>query len=296
MLILGGFTSVPGAIVGGLIIGVGEKLGEFYWGPLRRRRHRELARLCHRARPSCCSGRRACSAKRSSSGSRRMLYREAGQYKTSYAADMAMFPIRAGPHRPGAHPGRRLRRHPARRQRLPPRRRHDPVPGLLARRDRAQPAHRLCRPALARHRRRSWGSAPTPATSSRPLFPGVNILVWILASGSVLGGGRRAVRPAVAAHQGLLPRGRDARGAVLPAMVLHPRPLALQLQRLGRDRGADAHAVRRALTGPTAIAGGALLRGARHRRAADLARLESRARPHRPRPGWRCATWTSRPS
>jgi branched-chain amino acid transport system permease protein len=34
VLILGGFTSVPGAIIGGLIIGIGEKLGEFYWGPL----------------------------------------------------------------------------------------------------------------------------------------------------------------------------------------------------------------------------------------------------------------------
>jgi branched-chain amino acid transport system permease protein len=34
VLILGGFTSIPGAIVGGLIIGVGEKLTEFYWGPL----------------------------------------------------------------------------------------------------------------------------------------------------------------------------------------------------------------------------------------------------------------------
>jgi branched-chain amino acid transport system permease protein len=34
VLILGGFTSVPGAIVGGLIIGVGEKVGEVYWGPL----------------------------------------------------------------------------------------------------------------------------------------------------------------------------------------------------------------------------------------------------------------------
>jgi len=34
VLILGGFTSVPGAIVGGLIIGIGEKIGEFYWGPL----------------------------------------------------------------------------------------------------------------------------------------------------------------------------------------------------------------------------------------------------------------------
>tara|TARA_B100000809_G_scaffold182823_1_gene180575 strand:- start:283 stop:486 length:204 start_codon:yes stop_codon:yes gene_type:complete len=33
-LILGGFTSVRGAIVGGLIIGIGEKIGEFYWGDL----------------------------------------------------------------------------------------------------------------------------------------------------------------------------------------------------------------------------------------------------------------------
>jgi branched-chain amino acid transport system permease protein len=34
VLILGGFTSIPGAIIGGIIIGVGEKMGEFYWGPL----------------------------------------------------------------------------------------------------------------------------------------------------------------------------------------------------------------------------------------------------------------------
>jgi branched-chain amino acid transport system permease protein len=34
VLILGGLTSVAGAIVGGLIIGIGEKLGEIYWGPL----------------------------------------------------------------------------------------------------------------------------------------------------------------------------------------------------------------------------------------------------------------------
>ena len=34
VLVLGGFTSVPGAIVGGLIIGIGEKLFEIYWGPL----------------------------------------------------------------------------------------------------------------------------------------------------------------------------------------------------------------------------------------------------------------------
>ena len=34
VLILGGFTSGPGAIVGGLIIGVGEKIAEIYWGPM----------------------------------------------------------------------------------------------------------------------------------------------------------------------------------------------------------------------------------------------------------------------
>ena len=34
VLMLGGFTSIPGAIVGGLIIGVGEKVFEFYMGPL----------------------------------------------------------------------------------------------------------------------------------------------------------------------------------------------------------------------------------------------------------------------
>lgn len=34
VLILGGLTSIPGAIVGGLIIGIGEKVAEIYWGPL----------------------------------------------------------------------------------------------------------------------------------------------------------------------------------------------------------------------------------------------------------------------
>jgi branched-chain amino acid transport system permease protein len=34
VLILGGFTSIPGAIVGGLIIGVGEKWAEIYLGPI----------------------------------------------------------------------------------------------------------------------------------------------------------------------------------------------------------------------------------------------------------------------
>jgi branched-chain amino acid transport system permease protein len=34
VIILGGLTSVPGAIIGGLLIGVGEKLSEVYFGPM----------------------------------------------------------------------------------------------------------------------------------------------------------------------------------------------------------------------------------------------------------------------
>jgi len=34
VLILGGLTSVPGAIVGGLIVGAGEKVAEVYWGDI----------------------------------------------------------------------------------------------------------------------------------------------------------------------------------------------------------------------------------------------------------------------
>ena len=34
VLILGGFTSIPGAIVGGLLIGAGEKLAEVFIGPM----------------------------------------------------------------------------------------------------------------------------------------------------------------------------------------------------------------------------------------------------------------------
>ena len=34
VLMLGGFTSIPGAIVGGLIIGAGEQVAEVFFGPL----------------------------------------------------------------------------------------------------------------------------------------------------------------------------------------------------------------------------------------------------------------------
>ena len=100
VLILGGFTSIPGAIVGGLIIGVGEKLGEFYWGPLLGggieswlayvialvfllfRPQGLFGERHHRA------GLRGCDA-----------LSRGGQFKTSYCRRQAMFPILPGPHR-----------------------------------------------------------------------------------------------------------------------------------------------------------------------------------------------------
>ena len=94
VLILGGFTSVPGAIVGGLIIGVGEKVAEVYWGPALGGRHRELVRL--HAGAGVPAGAAAGPVRREDHRAgvgRRMFYREAGQFKTSYAADQAIFPI-----------------------------------------------------------------------------------------------------------------------------------------------------------------------------------------------------------
>ena len=111
-----------------------------------------------------------------------------------------------------------------------------------------------------------------PATSSRPAFPDANIIVLILCSGLLLGGGRRAVRTAVAAHQGLLSRGRDARRAVLPVVVLRARAVARQLQRLQRDRGADPHDVRHPGHRPERDADRALSRRALDRGLHDLDR------------------------
>ena len=81
-----------------------------------------------------------------------------------------------------------------------------------------------------------------------------------------LGGDRRDVRLAVAAHQGLLSRGRDAGRAVLPVVVLRAAALARQLQRLQRDRSADPQGVRHRGHRPERDADGALSRRALDRR------------------------------
>ena len=95
VVILGGFTSIPGAIIGGLIIGLGEKLSEVYLGPAASAAaSRTGSPTCWRS-CSCCSVPRDCSASGTSTGSRdaRMIYRETGQFKTTYASDQQLFPI-----------------------------------------------------------------------------------------------------------------------------------------------------------------------------------------------------------
>ena len=86
-----------------------------------------------------------------------MIYREAGQFKTSYAADQALFPIRLDRIGMAAILVTAVALIPLARQRLLPHHGDDPVPGVRAGGDRAQPAHRLCRPDLARHRRLHGG-------------------------------------------------------------------------------------------------------------------------------------------
>ena len=114
VLILGGLTSIPGAIVGGSDYRHRREAGRILLGPADRRRHRCLVRLCDRAGvpavpPQGLFGEqiieRVCDET--------MFYREAGQFKTNYASDQAVFPIlqdRIGIWR---HSGHRIRGHSA---------------------------------------------------------------------------------------------------------------------------------------------------------------------------------------
>jgi branched-chain amino acid transport system permease protein len=96
VVILGGLTSVPGAIIGGLIIGVGEKLSEVFIGPMWAAASRSGSPMCWRCfllvRPQGLFGEKIIDP-RLRQGGEHMLYRENGQFKTSYRADQQIFPI-----------------------------------------------------------------------------------------------------------------------------------------------------------------------------------------------------------
>ena len=155
VLILGGFESIPGAIVGGLIIGATEKLAEVYigssiglnigtgienWFPYM------LALAFLLVRPEGLFGEKRIERIYA------MFYRLAGQFKSSYAADQQIFPIRQDRYFHRWLADRRVRRHSAGGERLLARRDPDSVPDPGPRRARAEHPHRLHRAALARHR------------------------------------------------------------------------------------------------------------------------------------------------
>ena len=68
--------------------------------------------------------------------------------------------------------------------------------------------------------------------------PGMPILGRLRARRRLRGAGRHRVRAAEPAHQGLLPRGRDARRAVLRRLGADQVRLVLELLELGRDQRA----------------------------------------------------------
>ena len=96
VVILGGLDSIVGAVVGGLIVGVVEALAAGYLDPVVGGGTKDFAPyvlmiLMLMVRPYGLFGRRRSSA--SDDMGERMFYREAGVFKTSYAADMALMPL-----------------------------------------------------------------------------------------------------------------------------------------------------------------------------------------------------------
>ena len=94
-------------------------------------------------------------------------------------------------------------------------------------------------PALARARRRSWRSAPSPPTTSCCASRAAAARRASSLAGLVAGGGRARLRPAEPAHQGLLPGRLDAGGAVLRRVGADQVRLVLQPQSLRRHQRAD---------------------------------------------------------
>ena len=173
-----------------------------------------------------------------------MFYREAGQFKTSYAADQAIFPILQDRIGIGCHPGRRLRafRSVA----------NDFIVDAIM-----IPFLIFALAAIGLNLLTGYAGQISLGTGAfmgvgayacyklTTIFPDVNIVILILVSGFFCGRDRRGLRPAVPAHQGLLSGGGDAGGAVLPGVVLHPHRLALQLQPSGAIEVPTARVVRR---------------------------------------------------
>ena len=217
-----------------------------------------------------------------------MLYREAGQFKSSYATDTAIFPIRQD--RIGmalillvAFVGVPLLASPYLFSAIL-------IPFLI-----------LSLAALGLNiltgyaGQLSLGSAAFMAVGAFASYnfmlrvPGIPLLVAFAGGGVTAAAVGHRVRPAEPAHPRLLPRRRHAGGAVLHPLGAHQDRLVHQLQPVGRDhRAADGDPrphVRHAAGEVPAHA---------HDRVPDGARgQEHGARATSAANGWRSATWTS---
>jgi branched-chain amino acid transport system permease protein len=253
VLILGGFTSVPGAIVGGLIIGASEKLAEVYIGPhvgggIEGWFPYVLALLFLLVRPGRALRREESFVASDARKRTSMLYREAGQFKATYAEDSQIFPIRQD--RIGialilaaAFVGIPLLS----------------VAGMLA--DYTFTA--ILTPFLifslaalglniltGYAGQLSLGTAAFMAVGAFASYnfmlriDGMPILGGLRPRRSLCRGGRHRLRPAQRAHPRLLSGGGDAGDAVLRRLVPDQGGLVHQLQFLGRDHRAEDRHVR----------------------------------------------------
>ena len=160
VVILGGLDSIVGAVIGGLIVGIVENFAAGYLDPYVGGGTKDFAPyvlmiLVLMIRPEGMFGRRRIErveAGAQGSSRQRMFYREAGVFKTSYAADMALFPLPQRALGGGGVRGAVHRHRAADLRRLLP---VDPQSGAGRGRRRARPQHpgRLYRADLDRARR-----------------------------------------------------------------------------------------------------------------------------------------------
>ncbi len=95
VVILGGLDSIPGAIIGGLIVGIVENIAAGYVDPYVGGGTKDFAPyvlmiIALMVRPYGIFGKKD---HRDGSRSPRMIHRECGVFKTSYEADMALYPL-----------------------------------------------------------------------------------------------------------------------------------------------------------------------------------------------------------
>ena len=175
-----------------------------------------------------------------------MLYRENGQFKTSYRVRPADLPDPAGPDRDRRAARAGLRRRAAPRLRIPVARDPDPVPDPVARRARPEHPRRLLRPDLARHRRLHGGRRLRGLQLRRCASTGMPLWSRSLLGGRLRDRRRRALRHPVAcasrACTSRSPRSRrssSSTGRSCAIKLVHQR-LAVGLGQRRRARACSA--------------------------------------------------------